>query len=137
MSEPPPLNSFMIACESIDEDRVADYPLTPEVMELVATRFKILSEPLRLLILHRLQEGERSVTELANDLETSQPNVSKHLKLLQEGGFVSRRQEGNTVFYSVADPSVYQLCDLVCSRLRERVADQSAMLKPRSRRSSH
>jgi DNA-binding transcriptional ArsR family regulator len=113
---------------------MVSYPLTPEVMTLVAARFKVLGEPVRLQLLHVLQQGEQSVTELANLLKTSQPNVSKHLKLLGESGFVARRQEGNTVFYSIADPSVYQLCDLVCSSLRERLDGQSAMLRPRRRK---
>ena len=113
---------------------MVSYPLTPEVMTLVAARFKVLGEPVRLQLLHVLQQGEQSVTDLANVLKTSQPNVSKHLKLLQESGFVARRQEGNSVFYSIADSSVYQLCDLVCSSLRERLEGQSAMLRPRRRK---
>lgn len=108
--------------------------MTPESIELVAGRFKVLSEPVRLQILQTLEAGERSVGGLADDLETTQPNVSKHLRILQESGFVARRQEGNTVYYSISDPCVYELCDLVCRSLRERFSAQAGLFKPSSRR---
>ena len=75
--------------------------LTPEGLALVAGRFRLLSEPLRLQILNRLQEGETSVSQLAQDIGTSQPNVSKHLRLLIEGGLVARRQERTSVLVRV------------------------------------
>jgi len=93
--------------------------LTPEGLALVAGRFRLLSEPLRLQILDRLQEGETSVSQLAEDIGTSQPNVSKHLRLLIEGGLVARRQERTTVFVRVADPSVFELCRTVCGGIEE------------------
>ncbi len=93
--------------------------LTPEGLDMVAGRFRLLSEPLRLQILNRLQDGETSVSQLAEDIGTSQPNVSKHLRLLIEGGLVARRQERTTVFVSVADPSVFELCRTVCGGIEE------------------
>ncbi len=105
------------------------FQMTTESLGLVAGRFKVLSEPIRLRLLQSMERGEASVGALAERLGTTQPNVSKHLKILQEAGLVSRRQEGNTAFYSIADPSVYQLCDLVCSSLRDRLAAQAEMFK--------
>lgn len=99
--------------------------LSAEALELVAARFKVMSEPLRLRILQELQAGEMSVMEITEAVESSQPNVSKHLKMLQEGGLVLRRQEGNTVYYAIADESVFQLCDVVCSSVRERLEAQA------------
>lgn len=99
--------------------------ISPEALEMVASRFKILSEPLRLRILQSLQEGEKSVTELTELTETSQPNVSKHLKILQSSGIVSRRQKGNTVFYSIADESIFTLCEVVCNSLESRLKSQA------------
>lgn len=95
--------------------------LTPKALELVAARFKVLGEPLRLRIIHELQAGERCVSEITEAVESSQPNVSKHLKMLQDAGLVERRQGGNTVYYSIADETVYELCDVVCSSLRQRL----------------
>jgi len=93
--------------------------LTPDGLALVAGRFRLLAEPLRLQILNRLQEGETSVSQLAEDIGTSQPNVSKHLRLLIEGGLVARRQERTSVFVRVADPSVFELCRVVCGGIED------------------
>ncbi len=104
--------------------------LDPAVVELVANRFRILGEPLRLSILQVLdRETEMNVTQLAEEIGTTQPNVSKHLKILQEAGLVGRRQEGNTVYCFVADPSVFELCDVVCGSLYERFRGQSEIVK--------
>jgi len=91
-------------------------------LPLVAARFKVLSDPMRLRILQLLEDGETSVTALAEAVQSTQPNVSKHLKILQDAGMLARRQEGNAVFYSIADESVFQLCEVVCSSLQERFA---------------
>lgn len=99
--------------------------LTPEGFARVAGRFRLLSEPLRLQILNRLREGETSVSQLAVDIGTSQPNVSKHLRLLIEGGLVARRQEGTSVFVSVSDPSVFSLCEVVCGGIERHLNAQA------------
>jgi DNA-binding transcriptional ArsR family regulator len=104
--------------------------LSSEALAMVADRFKILSEPLRLQILQTLQNGEKSVTELTEAVQTSQPNVSKHLKLLQGAGLVRRQQNGNTVYYSIADESIFTLCELVCNSLEERLKTQASIFTP-------
>lgn len=106
--------------------------LTPEGLTLVAGRFRLLSEPLRLQILDRLQEGETSVSQLAGDIGTSQPNVSKHLRLLIEGGLVARRQEGTSVFVRVADPSVFELCRTVCGGIEEHLQEKARSFSRRT-----
>lgn len=102
--------------------------LNPEALEMVAARFRVLGEPVRLRLLQELASGERSVSELAGRLETTQPNVSKHLRLLQDAGLVSRRQEKNSAFFSVSDETIYALTDLVCMRIQERLAAQALSL---------
>ena len=91
--------------------------LTPEVLVLVAERFKALAEPARLHILARLRRGEMTVTELVDQTALGQANVSKHLQLLHTLGFVSRRKDGLSVYYALADKGVFQLCDIMCGRL--------------------
>jgi DNA-binding transcriptional ArsR family regulator len=108
--------------------------LSSDALTLVAERFKVLAEPLRLRILQRLMDRARSVQELTELLSTSQPNVSRHLKLLHQHGFVSRRQEGNTVYYALVDPSVFQLCDLVCSSMQTRLQHEAEMFHPNPKR---
>ena len=101
--------------------------MSAEAVSLVAARFKVLSEPLRLQILQYLENGESSVTNVTKAVNSTQPNVSKHLKILQDEGFVAKRQEGNTVFYKIADESIFELCDVVCGSLKERFSEKSAI----------
>ncbi|QQS49581.1 MAG: winged helix-turn-helix transcriptional regulator [Acidobacteriota bacterium] len=101
--------------------------MSMEALQLVAARFKVLSDPMRLRILQVLQTGARSVTGLAEAVESTQPNVSKHLKTLQDAGLVARRQDGNTVYYSIADETVFELCDVVCSSLQEKFEAQAGL----------
>lgn len=91
--------------------------MTPELLALVAERFKALAEPARLQILNALRGGEMSVTDLVDATGLGQANVSKHLQLLHGLAFVSRRKAGLFVYYALADESVFQLCDLMCGRL--------------------
>ena len=91
--------------------------LTPRALEMISERFRILSEPLRLRILHLLFDEEMTVSDLTKRSGTSQPNVSKHLRLLQGAGIVERRQAGNSVYYSIIDQSIFELCELVCGSL--------------------
>ena len=102
-----------------------DKRLSNEAMDAIAERFRILSEPIRLRILHGLREGERTVSELTRDLDISQPNASKHLRILQNAGLVGRDQRGNSVYYSIADESIFELCEVVCDSLGARFAEKA------------
>jgi DNA-binding transcriptional ArsR family regulator len=98
-------------------------PLPENMLEHVAERFRVLGDATRLAILRLLlAKGELNVGEIVENLQTSQANVSKHLRVLQSAGVVARRPVGTAAYYRVTDPSLTQLCDLVCSRLREQVA---------------
>ncbi|MEO6258797.1 MAG: metalloregulator ArsR/SmtB family transcription factor [Thermoanaerobaculia bacterium] len=105
--------------------------LSPAAISLVAARFKVMGEPFRLRLLQALDRGEKSISALAEELEASQPSVSKHIKILHDSGLIARRQEGNTVYCSIADTTVFELCDVVCSSLRQRIAQQNQSLSPR------
>lgn len=109
--------------------RAAHAELSLEALQLVAERFRVLAEPQRLRILQILRNGEQNVTELTTNLATTQPNASKHLRLLQEAGFIGRRQAGTSVYYFVIDPSVFDLCDVVCTSLYERMAAHARALQ--------
>jgi len=105
--------------------------LSVEAIELVAARFKVLAEPFRLRLIQALDHGERSIGDIALELASSQPNVSKHAKILHDAGLIARRQEGTTVFCSIADPSVYELCEVVRSSLRGQIEKQNHSLSAR------
>lgn len=94
--------------------------LPPEALAQVAAYFQALSEPTRLQILNLLRQGERSVGELAQLCGYSAANVSRHLTLLTQHGLVKREPRGNSAIYSIADASVYALCDLVCGSIARR-----------------
>lgn len=88
--------------------------MSDSLLPLVAARFRTLGEPVRIRLLQALQAGNRNVTQLVGDVGSSQPNVSRHLRVLQDAGLIVRRQDGNNVYYSIADPTVFDLCDTVC-----------------------
>jgi DNA-binding transcriptional ArsR family regulator len=89
------------------------------LLAAVAARFRALAEPTRLRILQHLLAGERSVNEITLEIGQSQANTSKHLATLRATGFLARRKDGATVFYSIADPWVHELCDIMCDRVTE------------------
>ena len=105
--------------------------------ERVARRFGALAAPMRLRILHILEDGEKPVGDIVEILQSSQPNVSKHLKSLCEEGLVGRRRRGLNICYSITDPMVFTLCDLICRSAIEQTRSQLAELdrdRPRRRR---
>lgn len=96
---------------------MAHKKLTPDMLSLVADRFKILAEPARLSILNALRKHELTVTDIVEATGLGQANVSRHLALLHASGFVSRRKEGLFAYYALADQCVFELCDLMCQSL--------------------
>ncbi len=98
-------------------------PMTPEILELIAERFKALAEPARLAILQALRAGERTVTDLVEETGFNQANVSKHLQLLLHAGIVARTRRGNLACYTIADEDVLALCEFVCGSLAQRHAE--------------
>lgn len=105
-------------------------PLLPEpLVELVAQRFRVLGEPMRIRLLNLLCAGESSVQELTRALDSSQQNVSKHLGVLHQAGILTRRKDGNHVRYAIADESVFALCALVCGGLERRASELAGLLE--------
>ena len=103
--------------------------LTDEALELIAARFRVLSDPTRLKMLHTLGGAEMSVGELVEVIGGSQANVSKHLGILLDAGLVARRRDGVTIFYRIADETVFELCETVCSSLGQRLAAQQSVMR--------
>ena len=97
------------------------HPLPDDLVELIAQRFRALSEPTRIKLLDRLREGEATVLELTALTGTSEQNVSKHLGLLSRAGIVARRKQGNFSYYSIADEGVFELCEQVCGSLQHQL----------------
>lgn len=108
-------NSAQAALESSGKS------LSPKALGLVAQRFKALSDPARLALVQRLMAGEKTVGELCAECGGTQANTSRQLALLHDEGILARRKEGLHVHYSIADASIEQLCELVCSSLSQRL----------------
>ena len=106
------------------------HPLPEPLIELVAQRFRVLGEPMRIKLLDRLRDGDATVGELQQALGATQQNVSKHLGILHSAGMVTRTKVGNHTRYSISDPSVFELCDNVCGGVRRQLQDLEAILQP-------
>ena len=105
------------------------HPLPEPLIELVAQRFRVLGEPMRIKLLDRLRDGEATVGELQEALGASQQNVSKHLGILRAAGMVSRTKDGNHARYAISDPSVFELCDQMCGSVRRQMTELGAILQ--------
>ncbi len=98
------------------------------LLALIAERFRLLGEPLRLKLLAALWEKERTVNELVELTEANQSNISKHLQVMAQGGLVKRRRERTSTYYSIADATTYALCDIVCAGVQSRLTQQVQLL---------
>lgn len=105
---------------------IASDELAP-VFDAVAKYFGLLAEPTRLAILHAICNDELSVSAIVQATGATQTNVSRHLGLLHDAGVVSRRREGSTVHYRVADPVFVDICRSVCVRIAGRIDAQSPL----------
>jgi DNA-binding transcriptional ArsR family regulator len=102
--------------------------LPEPLVELIAQRFRVIGEPMRIRLLDHLRGGPATVGELRDALGTTQQNVSKHLGVLHEAGIVGREKRGNHALYSIADETVFDLCDQVCGGLRRRIDELDGVL---------
>jgi len=116
-------SGMMVASPNPECARMQGLP--KEALEQVASYFQVLSDPTRLSLLNLLREGEHNVGDLAQLAGTTSANVSRHLAQLMRHGLVAREGRGTSVYYRIADASVYRLCDLVCGSLARRL-DQAA-----------
>jgi ArsR family transcriptional regulator len=103
--------------------------LAQEISQLEADFCSSLSDPTRLLILYALAEGPHNVTELANELNITQPNASRHLKVLREHGVVYTVRQGTTVTYHLTDPRLIQALDLLRTVMRDRFAHRAELME--------
>jgi DNA-binding transcriptional ArsR family regulator len=105
------------------------HPLPEPLVELIAHRFRVLGEPMRIKLLDRLRDGEATVGELQQALRASQQNVSKHLGVLLQAGMVSRTKHGTSARYAIADEHVFELCEQVCGGLRRQLTELDDVLQ--------
>lgn len=92
------------------------------VFEAVARYFSMLGEPTRLKILHSICQNEKCVSDIIAQTGATQTNVSRHLGMMYQAGMLSRRREGNQIYYGVADQMFIELCRSVCQQISARQA---------------
>lgn len=126
MYDPNSLTSQFQVTES-DDCQISQ--LSPLALNLIADFFKVLSEVSRLNIVCTLRSGAKNVTQIIDSTGLGQANVSKHLKILAQAGIVARNQQGINVFYQIANPFVFELCDLVCDSLSVQIQQQTQQLQ--------
>ncbi|PIG90509.1 metalloregulator ArsR/SmtB family transcription factor [Gloeocapsopsis sp. IPPAS B-1203] len=102
---------------------------SPMALAQVAEYFKVLSEVSRLQVLSCLRSGPKNVMEIVEATGLGQANVSKHLKMLMNSGMVSRHPQGVSVFYKVSDPAIFNLCEIVCDRISNRLLTQANQIE--------
>jgi DNA-binding transcriptional ArsR family regulator len=105
------------------------HPLADPLVDVIAQRFRVLAEPMRIKLLDQLREGGATVGELQAALGASQQSVSKHLGILRGAGMVTRTKVGNHARYSIADQGVFELCEQVCGGVRRQVDELGALLQ--------
>ncbi len=96
------------------------------VFESAAELFKLLATPVRLKIISAVCHGERNVSELLEQIDTTQPNMSQHLSALYRAGVLAKRREGTLVYYRLESEKVAQLCRAVCTQVASEVEDVQA-----------
>ncbi len=109
------------------------HPLADPLVDLIAQRFRVLAEPMRIKLLDHLRDGDATVGELREALGASQQNVSKHLGILYSAGMVARTKDGNHARYSIADEGVFELCEQVCGSVRRQLDELDALVPSQSR----
>ncbi len=103
--------------------------LTSDAMEQIGAYFTALSEPTRLQILTLLRNGEQNVGDLALQCGYTSANISRHLAILSKNGLVTKDSRGTSVYYRIADESVYTLCDLVCGNILRQLEEKAVSQK--------
>lgn len=105
-------------------------PLPDPLVELIAQRFRVIGDPVRIKLLDRLRDGSATVSELVEAVGGSQQNVSKHLGVLHQASIVSRTKQGTAVRYAIVDDTVFALCEQVCGGLRAQLEELDAIVNP-------
>src|SRR6187200_2497083 len=88
-----------------------------EVFEMAAELFRVMSAPMRLKIISRLCNGEKNVSSLLEEIDTTQPNMSQHLNTLYQAGVIGKRREGVQIYYRIVNDRVVTLCRAVCTQI--------------------
>lgn len=96
------------------------------VFDAVSRYFALLSEPMRLRILHAICQKEKTVSQIVEETGATQTNVSRHLGSMHRAGVLTRRKEGSFIWYGVGDPALVDICRTVCIRIAGQMETDAA-----------
>jgi DNA-binding transcriptional ArsR family regulator len=102
--------------------------VSDQLLQRVAERLRTMGNPLRLRILHLLEDRELTVSQIVRSVPTTQANVSKHLTALRAAGLVAGRRDGVNVYYRISDPIVFVICRTMCDAILRRASSEAAAL---------
>ncbi len=105
----------------------SDAEAAERVFDSAAELFGVLATPLRLRILNAICTREKSVGDIMQAIESTQPNVSQHLKVLYQAGIVAKRRVGNQMYYRVQSEKAVQLCRTVCTQIAIELDDPDSV----------
>lgn len=105
----------------------SDEQAAERVFDTAAELFGVLATPLRLRILNAICTHEKSVGDIMQAVESTQPNVSQHLKVLYQAGIVAKRRVGNQIYYRVQSEKAVQLCRSVCTQIAIELDDPDSV----------
>ncbi len=97
---------------------------TDETFESAADLFRVMSAPMRLKIINSLCDGEKNVSYLLTQVNTTQPNMSQHLSTLYQAGILGKRREGVQIFYRIVDQRIVSICQAVCHEIANKPESQ-------------
>jgi DNA-binding transcriptional ArsR family regulator len=117
---------MMRGMSSPPERPAVPHPLPHPLALLIAERFRLLGDPMRLRILDALRDGPLTIGELARSVDSSQQNVSKHVAQLGAAGIIARTPRGTSVECSIADPTIFEMCETVCGGIERHAREQLA-----------
>lgn len=105
------------------------HPVRPELLGHIVERLKAVADENRLRLLMRLREGNCHVTALSEELGISQASTSKHLSVLRQAGLIDVTRQGTQAIYRIDDPSVFEMCQIVCDGVVRHIQRQQDILK--------
>ena len=94
------------------------------VFSSAAELFGLLATPIRLKILSALCTGEKNVSQLLREIDTTQPNMSQHLSTLYRAGVLRRRRDATQIYYAIADERAASVCRSVCTQIAMDLAEE-------------
>lgn len=113
---------------------MAKEKIDPTIFRMHSEICKTLSNPTRLMILTALQDGEKSVNELAEIIGVSQSNASQHLSVLRQRQIVTARKQGANIYYSVSNPKINKACAIIREVLMEQLQQSNEMVRGQTTR---